>query len=103
MKRSVVPLLLLLAACTTGDPLTDVTRQVARSVVTPVVQQFFPGPESAAVTDCILNNATQDELLSLARDVAVEAGTSTVQTVLTIAKRPATVQCIAASGAIPLL
>ena len=92
-----------LAACTTGDPITDVTRQVARSVVLPVVQRFFPGPTSEAVTDCILNNATRDELISLARDVAVEAGTSTVQTVLTIGKRPETVQCIAQSGAIPLL
>ena len=102
-QLAIIALSGLLAACTSGDPITDVTRQVARSVVTPVVQRFFPGPTSAAVTDCILNNASRDELISLARDVAVEAGTSTIQTVLVIAQRPETVQCIVQSGALPLL
>ena len=94
--------LALLGACTSGDPVTDIARATARSVVQPVVQDYFPGPQSAAITDCILNNATGPELFEIAREVTNEPGTRTVQTVLTIAQRPETVQCIIGSGALPI-
>jgi len=101
--RAGLVLLLLLAACTTGDPFVDVTRAAARSVVQPVVQDYFPGPQSAAITDCVINSASSAELIGLAQEVSNYPKPSTVQTVLTIAARPEAVDCITRTGVLPYL
>ena len=98
-----IALAVSVSACTTGDPLVDVSRAAARSVVRPVVAQYFPGPQAEAVTDCVINNATSTELFALARDISVEPGTATVQTVLTIVQRPQTITCITQNGIAPFL
>jgi len=51
----------------------------------------------------VIDNATAAEVQALARDIAVEAGTLTVQTVATIAARPETVACLTAAGLPPLM
>lgn len=87
-----------LAACTSGDPRTAVTRQVAKTVVLPVVSQRLPGPQAQAVTTCVIDNATNEDLNALARDVGTRAGTSTVATIAGVLRRPATVQCVLGAG-----
>ena len=88
MKRAI--LFVLLAACDPAVVVDKVVARTAESVISPVV-----GP---AATRCIVDNGSSDELLSLARDVAVQAGTSTLATIRAIASRPATRSCLAQSG-----
>jgi hypothetical protein len=89
---------LALTACTTTNPVEQVARSSAKSVVLPVVQQRLPGPQAEAVTVCVIDNANTEELFSLARDVGTRAGTTTVQTIATILKRPDTIQCVLGVG-----
>lgn len=90
--------ILTLVACSPQDMADKVGRRAAESVVLPVVSNYFPGPQAQIATSCVINNASAQEIQTLARDVAVEAGTSTVRTVLTIAGRPETVACLSQSG-----
>lgn len=89
---------LALAGCTAQQATDAVLRQTAQTVVTPVLDDFLPGPQAVAATDCVLVAATSQDLRLLSRDVGVVAGTSTVQTVLGIAARPAAQACLAQSG-----
>lgn len=98
MMVRALPFLVFLAACTTGDPGEAVLRATAKSVILPVIQQRLPAPQAEAVTLCVLDNATQPEILTLARDVGTRAGTSTVQTIATVLQRPATTQCVLRAG-----
>lgn len=100
MKR--LTLILLLTACSPTDVADKVGRRAAESVVLPVVSQYMPGPQAQGVTRCVIDNATANEIQTLARDIAVQAGTSTVQTVMGIAARPETLACITKAGLPPL-
>ncbi|MEH6772824.1 MAG: hypothetical protein V7668_02765 [Cereibacter changlensis] len=102
MRGAALILALTVAACSPQAVADDVARRAARTVVLPVVQQYMPGPAAEGVTLCIIDNASAAEISSLARDVGTRAGTLTVQTVLTVAQRPATQQCVLNSG-LPLL
>ncbi|MEH7828209.1 hypothetical protein [Gemmobacter denitrificans] len=102
-----VPLLsalALLAACTgSGRPVGDsVNERLARTVVTPVLQNYMPTPQAQAATDCVIGQATPMELHNLAKDFGVRAGTLTVQNVATILRRPATAECLRARGIGPI-
>ncbi len=93
----------VLAACSPQEALDKVARRTAETVVTPVVNVNMPLGLAQAATDCILNAATQDEIDILARDVGVEAGTSTKATIRAIALRPGARACYAAAGVPPIL
>ena len=81
--------LLALAACD-----TPVGTEVARAVVTDVVETRFPGVPITPVTDCIINNATGSEIISIATDaVAGQPSPETVTLVIEIAARPDTITC----------
>ena len=87
MKFRMTVAMVALAAC---DPRVLVDKAVARTaeaVIAPVV-----GPVAAR---CIALNGTPEELRAIAVDVGVEAGTSTVANIQSIARRPATLACIA--------
>ena len=90
---------LVLMGCSPQQFADDVTRQAAQSVVTPVLDDFMPAAQAAGATSCVLDNASPEEIRALARDVAVEAGSQTVQSVLNIATRPRTITCLASVGA----
>jgi hypothetical protein len=92
----------LLTACSPQEALDKVTRRTAESVVTPVVNVNMPLELAQAATDCILDAASQDEINILARDVGVEAGTSTKATIREIALRPGAQACYAAAGVPPI-
>lgn len=89
---------LALAACDPQDVADKTIRRAAESVIMPVVSRSLASGPAQAATYCLLDAASGAELQSLARDVGVEAGTLTEQTIRTIAARPAATACLAASG-----
>jgi hypothetical protein len=94
--------LFVLPACDPQVFADKTMRQVAESVVFPVVNIDMPAEPARAATACILDAASPDEIRLLARDVGVEAGTSTKATIRDIALRPAATDCFAASGVPPI-
>jgi hypothetical protein len=97
-----IAVVVLLPACDPQVFADKTMRQVAESVVFPVVNVDMPAEPAQAATDCILNAASAEEIRLLARDVGVEAGTSTKATIRDIALRPAAQACFAAAGVPPL-
>jgi hypothetical protein len=100
--RKFLVMFMLLAACDPQVFANKTVRQVASKVVFPVVNVSMPAGPAQAATDCILNAASPEEVRLLARDVGVEAGTSTKATIRTIALRPAAQACFAANGVPPI-
>jgi hypothetical protein len=97
MYRLVIPGLVAcvtLIGCSAEDA-DQMARRTAKSAVNQVVAQNFPGVNAAPYTDCIVDNATADEVLNLATGVLTGPDASTTEIVLNIAARPATAQCIA--------
>ena len=94
--------LTLVAACDPGELADKAVRRTADSVVFPVVNLDMPAGPAQAATDCIVTSASPDEARLLARDIGVEAGSSTKATIRDIATRPATQACFAAAGVPPL-
>lgn len=103
MRIDIIVLILALAACTPQDAVTDLSRDAARSVVRPVVADTFPGIPLESATDCVIDNAETGELFTLARSAATGVDASTTQTVVDIARRPATLKCFAEDGLPALL
>jgi hypothetical protein len=94
---------LVLAACDPTELVDSALKRTAHSVVFPVVNIDMPAEPARLATKCILDAATQEELELLARDVGVEAGTSTKATIRQIAVRPAAQACYAANGVPPVV
>jgi hypothetical protein len=94
---------LALAACDPAELVTDTLKRTAHTVVFPVVNIDMPAEPARLATKCILDAASQQELQLLARDVGVEAGTSTKATIRAIAVRPAAQACFAANGVPPVM
>jgi predicted lipoprotein len=90
--------LLAVAACSPQDVARQVSSRTAATVVYPVVNQYMPGDQASAATDCIVNAATQGQLEALMRDVGTRAGTDTERNVRAIAATPAAQSCLAARG-----
>jgi hypothetical protein len=91
-------IVMVLSACSPQQVADDVTRAAAETVVVPVLEDYMPAPQAKGASVCILDNATPEEMRMLARDVAVQAGTSTVDNVLAIGTRPATLACFKSLG-----
>ncbi|MEL6644461.1 MAG: hypothetical protein AAFQ79_11030 [Pseudomonadota bacterium] len=94
MRRAILSLAALsLTACSTPIG-TEVARASARTVVNDVVEQRFPGVPITPVTDCVINNATGDEIVSIAGDaIRQQPSPETVQLVIGISTRPETISC----------
>lgn len=88
----------LLSACDPAEVMDSALKRTAYTVVYPVVNIDLPGEPARLATNCILDAASESELQVLARDVGVEAGTSTKATIRTIALRPEAQSCFAANG-----
>ncbi|MDP3261847.1 MAG: hypothetical protein U1E06_14555 [Tabrizicola sp.] len=102
MRWAILLAVLPLAACDPQVFADKTMRQVASQVVLPVVNLDMPAGPAQAATNCILDAASPDEVRLLARDVGVEAGTSTKATIREIALRPAAQACYAANGVPPI-
>ncbi len=90
------------AACSPADLANKVNRQAAETVVQPVVNIDMPAGIADQATACILDAASPAEVQALARDVGVEAGSSTKARIRELALRPAAQACFATSGVPPL-
>lgn len=101
MRRALCSLIALTAACT-PQMQDEITRDAARTAVRPVLEQRFPGVPLEPATDCIIDNATSRELLSLAADAVTGPTANTVEVVTDIASRPDTIRCLATEG-LPVL
>jgi len=85
---------LSLSACAIIEgPMVASARDAAKSVVTPIVADTVPGPAGAILTDCILDNASGEELGTLAAQGATPASITLVSDILA---RPDTVACATA-------
>lgn len=91
-----------IAACSPADLAGKVARRAAESVVQPVVNINMPAAIATEATTCILDAASPAEVDALARDVGVEAGTSTKARIRELALRPGAQACFAARGVPPL-
>ena len=87
----------LLAACT-PEAQDRLARNAAKSAVRPVLEDRFPGVPLGPATDCIIDNATADEILILAGDTVTGPTASTAEIVSRIATRPAAVECLLREG-----
>lgn len=78
-----------------GNVVQDGARVVARQAVNAAVASQLPGVDATPVTDCIIDNASLDELITLARIAAMgSSGVTEVWPVVqTIGQRPATLEC----------
>ena len=101
MKRLVLSFFLL-AACTPAMQ-DDLARDAAKSAVRPVLAERFPGVPLEPATDCVIDNATAGELLSLAADAVTGPTANTVEIVSDIVTRPDTLTCLAKEGLPTLL
>lgn len=99
--RRILFALPLLVACTPAMQ-DDLARDAAKTAVRPVLEQRFPGVPLEPATDCIIDNATSNEILSLAADAVTGPTANTVEIVTDIAARPATIRCLAEEG-LPVL
>ncbi len=101
MRPEPVLMLAFLAACNT--PLADeVARGAARSAVNPVLAQRFPGIPLEPATNCVIDNASANEILTLATTARQGVTEASTRIVLDIARRPDTLNCLATDG-LPVL
>ena len=94
-----IPALAFLAGCDVANQAADqIARDQAKQVVNGVVANKFPGVNAAPVTDCVIDNASAGEILTIASAAATGVTQSTVELVGDIVQRPDTVKCIAGAG-----
>jgi len=92
---------LALSACSaTEGVVQDTSRKAAKQVVTQVLNEKFPGNHTEVYTDCVIDNATTNEIFSLAKAAVTGVDESTVKTVVSIGTRKDTLICIGGSNAI---
>ena len=80
----------------------DLTRSAARSVVTRSLAARYPDVPIEPVLNCVIDNATQSELIGLASDSVTGPTAATAGTIAAIASRPATLTCLTRSRAFAL-
>ena len=101
MSRAALAILVVLAACAPGTS-DELTRAAARAAIKPVLAERFPGLPVEPAVDCVIDNATGDEIVVLAADAVTGPTASTAEIVSRVISRPATVQCLATEG-LPVL
>jgi len=99
----VLPLCLLASGCVAVQDVADqLARDQARAVVNSEVERRFPGVNAAPVTDCVIDNASAQEIVTIAGGVALGNDAAATQTISDILSRPPTTRCVA-SNALSLL
>lgn len=88
-----------LSGCELASQTADeLARAQAKSVVNGVIESRLPGVNATPVTDCIIDNATAPEILTIAGAAVTGMTPDTARLVLEISQRPDTVTCIASNG-----
>lgn len=87
----------MLSACS-PQAQDEIARSAARSALTPVVADTFPGVPLEPTLDCLIDNANAQQIRALAADAVIGPTESTVQIARDIASKPETLRCLAAEG-----
>ncbi|MFC4731564.1 hypothetical protein [Salipiger abyssi] len=95
--RKALLLTVLLTACSPQSQ-DEIARAAARSTVSKVVTERFPGVPVEPAIGCIIDNATATQIYALAGDSLTGPTQSTVQIVSEIVSKPETLTCLAAEG-----
>lgn len=95
-------LILALAAGCVPMSGEDLTRSAARSVVTRSLAARYPDLPIEPVLNCVIDNATQSELIGLASDSVTGPTAATAGTIAAISSRPETLACLTQSQAFAL-
>ena len=102
--RGVFALIGLVAISACSPQAQDqIARDAARSAITPVVQERFPGVPLEPTIDCVIDNASAVQIRALAADAVLGPTESTAQIVTDIVSKPETLTCLAAEGLPALL
>jgi hypothetical protein len=89
----------LLAACAPDGLVDQVAREAAKDAVRPVLQRNFPGIPLEPSVNCVIDNASAGEILTLAEAGATgQPDARTAELVLDIVQRPDTIECLATEG-----
>ncbi len=94
--------ILVLAGCSVQQQ-DQIARDAARSTITPVLIERFPGVPLEPALNCVIDNASAVQIRALALDGVTGATESTVQIVTDIISKPETIQCLATRGLPALL
>lgn len=81
----------------------QLARNAARSALTPVVSEQFPGVPLQPTLDCLIDNANAQQIRALAADAVLGPTESTFQIAKDIASKPETLRCLAVNGLPALL
>lgn len=100
MRRlALIIAILPLAACGFASQTADqLARQQAKAVINGVVADRLPGVNATPVTDCVIDNASANEILTIAGAAVTGVTSTTVSLVVEIVQRRDTVSCIASNG-----
>lgn len=101
-RTTAVVSIVALAGCS-SEFQDELARDAAKSAVRPVLQDRLPGVPVEPATDCVIDNASSSEILSLAADAVTGPTASTVEIVSDILVRPDTLSCLATEGLPSLL
>lgn len=94
--------LALLGACS-PQAQDALARDAAKSVVARTAAERLPGVPVEPYTDCIIDNASAQQILALAADSVTGPTESSWEIVSQIASKPETLQCLVATGLPALL
>lgn len=87
-----LPLLALCACAATSE---TAAREAARRAVGEAVGSRFPGLPVQAVADCVIDNATRNEIVQVALDSRDgRPGPATLEIVAQVVARPETLTCL---------
>lgn len=79
---------------TPAQPVLDgASRALARNTINAQMEKRIPGADVSPYTDCVVNNASTSEMLSIA-SAAQSGGSGAANTIASIVTRPAASQCI---------
>lgn len=95
-------ILILVAGCAPVMSTEELTRSAARSVVTRSLVARYPDLPVEPVLNCVIDNATQAELVGLASDSVTGPTAATAANIAAISSRPETLACLAQSQAFAL-
>lgn len=99
---SLAALALLLGACSPASQ-DQLARGAAKSVVARTAAERLPGVPVEPFTDCIIDNASSQQILVLATDSVTGPTASTWEIITGIARKPETLQCLLTNGVGALL
>ena len=101
-KAVTLGLVLVLAACN-AQTQDEIARAAARSATSKVLAERLPGVPLQPAVDCVIDNASAQQIYALAADSVAGPTESTVEIVTGILRQPETLTCLASQGLPALL